>query len=69
VPLQAVILGATFIVLGFISDGTYALVSARISRTIRARRSSGPARRWLPGLTLIGLGVASALTGRRSVAA
>ena len=69
VPLQAVILGATFIVLGFISDGTYALVSARISRTIRARRSAGPARRWLPGLTLIGLGVASALTGRRSVAA
>ena len=27
VPLQAVVLGATFIVLGFISDGTYALVS------------------------------------------
>jgi threonine/homoserine/homoserine lactone efflux protein len=66
VPLQAVILGATFIVLGFISDGTYALVSARVSRAIRARRRAGSARRWLPGLTLIGLGVASALTGRRS---
>jgi threonine/homoserine/homoserine lactone efflux protein len=65
VPLQAVILGATFIVLGFISDGTYALVSARVSRAIRNRRGSGVARRWLPGLTLIGLGIASAITGRR----
>ena len=65
VPLQAVILGATFILLGFISDGTYALVSARVSRTLGARRRTGAARRWLPGLTLIGLGVASAITGRR----
>jgi threonine/homoserine/homoserine lactone efflux protein len=65
VPLQAVILGATFIVLGFISDGTYALVSARVSRALGARRRTGAARRWLPGLTLIGLGVVSAFTGRR----
>jgi threonine/homoserine/homoserine lactone efflux protein len=69
VPLQAVILGAMFIVLGCISDGAYALVSARVSRAIRARRIAGPARRWLPGLTLIGLGVASAFTGRRSAVA
>jgi len=65
VSLQAVILGAAFIVLGFLSDGTYALVSARVSRAIRNRRRAGVARRWLPGLTLIGLGVASAVTGRR----
>jgi threonine/homoserine/homoserine lactone efflux protein len=65
VPLQAAILGATFILLGFMSDGTYALVSARVSRAIGNRRRSGVARRWLPGLTLIGLGVASAVTGRR----
>jgi threonine/homoserine/homoserine lactone efflux protein len=65
VPLQIVLLGITFILLGFISDGTYALVSARVSRTLATRRRSGVVRRWLPGLTLIGLGVASALTGRR----
>jgi threonine/homoserine/homoserine lactone efflux protein len=65
VPLQAVILGATFIALGFISDGTYALVSARISRALGDRRRNGAARRLLPGLTLIGLGVVSAITGRR----
>ena len=65
VPLQAVILGATFILLGFISDGTYAVVSARVSRALGARRRTGVARRWLPGLTLIGLGLAAAITGRR----
>ena len=68
VPLQAVILGATFIVLGFLSDGTYALVSARVSRALATRRRTGAARRWLPGLTLIGLGVVSAVTGRRPAA-
>lgn len=61
VPLQIVLLG----VFGFISDGTYALVSARVSRRLAARGGSGIARRWLPGLTLICLGVVSAITGRR----
>jgi threonine/homoserine/homoserine lactone efflux protein len=65
VPFQAVVLGATFIALGFLSDGTYALVSARVSKAFGARHSTGVARRWLPGLTLIGLGVVSAVTGRR----
>jgi len=65
IPMQVVILGVTFILLGFVSDGTYALVSARVSRALEARRRSGAPRRWLPGLTLIGLGIASAITGRR----
>jgi len=65
VPLQVVLLGLTFILLGFISDGSYALVSARVSRRLASRRRSGIVRRWLPGLTLIGLGVVSAFSGRR----
>jgi threonine/homoserine/homoserine lactone efflux protein len=65
VSLQIVLLGITFILLGFISDGTYALVSARVSRRLAARRGPGVMRRWLPGLTLIGLGIVSAITGRR----
>lgn len=65
VSLQIVLLGITFILLGFVSDGTYALVSARVSRSIGARGGSGILRRWLPGLTLIGLGIVSAITGRR----
>jgi threonine/homoserine/homoserine lactone efflux protein len=62
---QVLVLGLTFILLGFVSDGSYALASARVARTLAARRRPGAARRWLPGLTLIGLGVAAAVTGRR----
>ncbi|MGH2679438.1 MAG: LysE family translocator [Actinomycetota bacterium] len=68
VPIQVVILGAAFILLGCISDGTYALVSARVSRALVGRRWTGVARRWLPGITLIALGVASAIMGRRPAA-
>ena len=68
---QIVILGLTFILLGFVSDGSYALVAARVSQRLSTRRRSGPGtlRRWLPGLTLIGLGIVSAVTGKRPSAA
>jgi len=71
VTAQIVILGLTFILLGFVSDGSYALVAARVSRRLSTRRRSGPGtlRRWLPGLTLIGLGIVSAVTGKRPSAA
>ena len=71
VTLQIVILGLTFILLGFVSDGSYALVASRVSRrfSTRPRSERGTLRRWLPGLTLIGLGIVSALTGRRPSAA
>ena len=65
VTAQVLVLGLTFILLGFVSDGSYALASARVARTLAARRRPGAARRWLPGLTLIGLGVVAAVTGRR----
>ena len=65
VTAQVLVLGMTFILLGFVSDGSYALASARVARTFAARRRPSAARRWLPGLTLIGLGVAAAVTGRR----
>jgi threonine/homoserine/homoserine lactone efflux protein len=65
VPLQIVLLGITFILLGFVSDGAYAIVSAGVSRRLAARPRTGMLRRWLPGLTLIVLGIASAITGRR----
>ena len=69
VTLQIAVLGLTFIALGFVSDGSYAIVSSRVSRSLAARRPSGRVRRWLPGLTLIGLGVVAALTGERRSAA
>jgi threonine/homoserine/homoserine lactone efflux protein len=69
-PLQVGVLGLTFILLGVVSDGSYALVSARVSRRLSERRHTLTARRWVPGLTLIGLGIVAALTDhRRPVAA
>jgi len=67
VPAQVVILGITFILLGFLSDGTYALLSARVSRRLRTRTPGALLQRWIPGCTLIGLGVVAAVTGRRTV--
>jgi threonine/homoserine/homoserine lactone efflux protein len=68
VTVQVVILGFTFIALGLVSDGTYAMVSARVSRRLAGRSVvPGPAR-WVPGVTLIALGVSAALTGQRRTA-
>ncbi|HEX6398965.1 MAG TPA: LysE family translocator [Actinomycetota bacterium] len=70
VPAQVLVLGVTFIALGFVSDGTYALLAARISRSIRGRARWARLHRWVPGVTYIALGVASAFgSSRRSVAA
>jgi threonine/homoserine/homoserine lactone efflux protein len=70
VTMQVVLLGLTFISLGFVSDGTYALLAARISRSVRGRARWDRLHRWVPGVTYIALGVASALSGsRRSVTA
>ena len=70
VPAQVLVLGVTFIALGFVSDGTYALLAARISQSIRGRARWARLHRWVPGVTYIALGVASAFgSSRRSVAA
>jgi threonine/homoserine/homoserine lactone efflux protein len=69
VTLQILVFGFTFIALGFVSDGTYALVSARVMRRLGARGGAAGPGRWIPGLTLIALGVVAALTDRRSATA
>jgi threonine/homoserine/homoserine lactone efflux protein len=69
-PLQVAVLGLLFMALGLISDSTYALVAARISRRVRSGSRRAVFRRWLPGATYIALGVTSAVAGsRRSAAA
>ena len=69
VPLQVLVFGFTFIALGFVSDGTYALVSARVAHRLAARDGAGGRGRWIPGFTLIALGVVAALADRRSATA
>jgi threonine/homoserine/homoserine lactone efflux protein len=70
VTTQVLLLGVTFIALGFVSDGMYALLAARISRSVRGRARWERLHRWVPGVTFIALGVASAFgSSRRSIAA
>ncbi len=65
VTLQVVLLGALFVVLGLITDGTYALVAARIGDRLRGRRAVGGRLRVASGLVYIGLGLLAALGGPR----
>jgi threonine/homoserine/homoserine lactone efflux protein len=69
VTAQVLVLGIAFIALGLVSDSTYALAAGRISRSLRGRTRARWLDRWVPGLTYVGLGVASALSAsRRAVA-
>lgn len=66
--VQVLVLGMTFITLGLISDGAYALTASYLAtrwRGRRARRGATRAQRW-SGLVYIGLGVLAALTPRRA---
>jgi threonine/homoserine/homoserine lactone efflux protein len=68
VALQIVVLGACFIALGIVSDGSYALLASalagRLRRTPRARRALDRSS----GVMLLGLGAYAAFggTGRQS---
>jgi threonine/homoserine/homoserine lactone efflux protein len=64
VAVQVLVLGVVFILLGMVSDSTYALVSGTIAGKLRERaRRRGPRRQW-SGLVLIGLGIVAATTRR-----
>jgi threonine/homoserine/homoserine lactone efflux protein len=65
VPLQMLLLGAIFIGIGVISDGSWALVAG----AARAWLARSPRRLQLiggtGGLVMIGIGVSLAITGRK----
>ncbi|MFF5209511.1 LysE family translocator [Streptosporangium sp. NPDC000396] len=61
VPLQIVILGGTLLILGLISDMIYAAGAGALGRRIRDRSSL---LRYFSGIVYLGLGVATAFSGR-----
>ena len=61
---QIVALGLLFVSIGTLSDGCYALLAGSIGQRLRRRGGFMTASRWLVGGTFIGLGLATALTGR-----
>ncbi len=66
--LQLLVLGATFVALGLVTDGTYALLAGAVAPRLRRARGAASAGRWASGGILVGLGLTAALTGSRRTA-
>jgi threonine/homoserine/homoserine lactone efflux protein len=69
VALQIGLLGGVFIAIALVSDGAYAFVSGSAAGWLRGRRGALRAERYVSGSVLVGLGLATALTGERRAAA
>jgi threonine/homoserine/homoserine lactone efflux protein len=66
VPLQVVVFGVAFVLLGLVSDGAYALLAATGAGWLRRRPGVARASRLVSGGVLVTLGVTTALAGSRS---
>lgn len=62
---QILALGFTFMALGMLSDGMFALAAGTAGDLLRRSRPFLRFRRWFAGLSFIGLGVTAALAGRK----
>jgi threonine/homoserine/homoserine lactone efflux protein len=63
VALQVLVLGALLVLLGALSDGTYALLAARAGRWLRANPGFARRRRAVAGGGYLALGTAAAFSG------
>ena len=64
-PLQILVLGLTFMGLGMVSDGMFALAAGAAGDFLRRNRRVVRLQRWFAGSAFIGLGLAAALASRR----
>ncbi len=62
---QIMLLGAIFIALGVISDGTFAFAAGAAGSWLKRSRRYQRAQRWFSGSCFIGLGVTAALADRK----
>jgi threonine/homoserine/homoserine lactone efflux protein len=62
---QILVLGGIFVVLGLITDGSYALMAGTAARWLRGHPRFLASERWISASMYIGLGVAAALTSGR----
>ncbi len=62
---QILILGLTFMGLGMISDGMFALIAGAAGNFLRRNRRFLRLQRWFAGTSFIGLGVTAALATRK----
>ena len=61
--LQLMVLGATFVGLGVLTDGAYAVAAGSLGSVVRGKRRTAQVQRYVAGGTYVALGVASAAVG------
>ena len=65
VAQQILLLGLLYIALALVTDSAYALLAGSLRHRLRDRALQGPLPRYISGSVYLGLGVGTALTGRR----
>ena len=65
VERQVLMLGLLYVAMAIVTDGTYALLAGSLRHWVGERAMQGPMPRYASGALYIGLGVSTALTGRR----
>ena len=63
VPLQVLLFGATFVVLGLATDSIWGLAAGAAAGRLRRSRGLPRVQRYVSGSVFVGLGVATAVTG------
>jgi threonine/homoserine/homoserine lactone efflux protein len=63
---QIAVLGLLWVLVGLCSDGLYAVLSGTVGAAVRGRPGFARVQRWVTAFVLIGLGIAAALTGRKT---
>lgn len=62
---QILVLGFTFMALGILSDGMFALLAGAAGDFLRRNRRFLRFQRWFAGASFVGLGITAALAGRK----
>lgn len=65
VAQQVLWLGLTYVLLAVVTDSTYVLIAGGLRERLSARVAQSPWPRYASGAVYIGLGVSTAVTGRR----
>lgn len=65
VTTQVLVLGAVFVTLGLLSDGTYALLASHLGSWLKGSRAFRGIERYVAGAIFVALGVTSVLAGSR----
>jgi len=65
VAQQILLLGLLYVALALVTDSAYALLAGSLRHRLRDRALQGPLPRYISGSVYLGLGLGTALTGRR----